>query len=246
MRRRQLRRPGMVAVAGLVVALVAGASGCGLNGDSFDDNSALSGKITSVLLDDTGADVTVKGTSGTRSLTLERRVEYRDDRPKKPTHRIENGVLVLGGCGRDCSVEYEVEVPEGTPVRGEMSKGTVKLSRVGAVKVTTKSGRIEMNGVKGAVEVKTSKGRITGRNIQGNRITAAAGDGTVHLTVRTPASVTATTDGGRISLRVPKARYQVAVASDGGDKNVDIAHDPRGRHKITLKTKDGDITLRDS
>ncbi|MEU5159951.1 DUF4097 family beta strand repeat-containing protein [Streptomyces sp. NPDC020875] len=243
MRRRQLRRLGAVAVAGLVAA---GASGCGLNGDSFDDNSAISGRITSVLLENGGGDVTVKGMSGTRSLTLERRVEYRDDRPKKPTHRIENGVLVLGGCGKDCSVEYDVEVPEGIPVRGELNKGSVKLSRVGAVKVTTKSGRIELNGVKGAVEVKTSKGRITGRNIAGNRVTATAGDGTVHMTVRTPASVTVTTDGGRINMRVAKARYQVAVASDGGDKNVDIAHDPAARHKIKLTSKDGDIMLRDS
>ncbi|MGV9311627.1 DUF4097 family beta strand repeat-containing protein [Streptomyces sp. NPDC003691] len=244
MRRRRLRRIAVVAVAGLVTT---GLSGCGLNrGDSFDDNTALSGRITSVLLENGGGDVTVRGRKDGAALTLERRVEYGGDRPKKPTYRIENNVLVLGGCGKDCSVEYEVEVPENIPVRGKVSNGTVKLSQVGAVRVETGKGRIELNGVTGKVEVVTEKGRITGRNIKGGPVRAQSSDGTVHLTARTPVSATVRTDGGRISLRVPKARYKVSVASEGGDTNVDMAHDAGGRYGITLRSKDGDILLQGS
>ncbi|MEW1552042.1 DUF4097 family beta strand repeat-containing protein [Streptomyces tsukubensis] len=243
MRRRRLRLIALVAVAGVVTT---GVSGCGMTrGDSFDDNTTLSGKINSVLLDGSG-DVTVRGRKGGAPLTLERRVDYKGDRPKKPTYRVENGVLVLGGCGKDCTAEYEVEVPDGTPVRGKVSGGTVKLSQVGAVRVTTGSGRIEMNGVTGAVEVVTGKGRITGRNLKGGPVRAQASDGTVHLTARTPVSATVRTDGGRINLRVPKGRYKVSVASEGGDTDVDMAHDPAARHGITLRSKDGDILLQDS
>ncbi|QDY81303.1 DUF4097 family beta strand repeat protein [Streptomyces qinzhouensis] len=230
-------------VAGLVTT---GLSGCGMTrGDSFDDRTALSGKITSVLLDGPG-DVTVRGRKGGAALTLERRVEYRGDRPKKSTYSIENGVLVLGDCGKDCTAEYEVEVPDGIPVRGKVSGGTVKLSQVGSVRVTTGSGRVELNGVTGAVEVVTGKGRITGRNIKGGPVRAQSSEGAVQLTARTPVSATVRTDGGRINVRVPKARYQVSVASEGGDTNVEMAHDPSGRYGITLRSKDGDILLQDS
>ena len=48
---------------------------------------------------------------------MRREVENRGDKPQGATHRIENGVLILGGCGSRCSVNYTVEVPAGVPVR---------------------------------------------------------------------------------------------------------------------------------
>ncbi|MBT2364981.1 hypothetical protein J7E88_06515 [Streptomyces sp. ISL-10] len=67
---------------------------------------------------------------------------------------------------------YTVDVPANLPVNGTVSSGAVSLAEVGAVKVTTSSGRVEMNGVSGPVEVRTSNGRITGQNVEGRRIQA--------------------------------------------------------------------------
>ncbi|MFK4111750.1 hypothetical protein [Streptomyces sp. NPDC002176] len=60
---------------------------------------------------------------------MRREVDYRGDKPQGTTHRIENGVLILGGCGNRCSVNYTVDVPAGVPVSGEVSTGSVRLSK---------------------------------------------------------------------------------------------------------------------
>ncbi|MFI6206344.1 DUF4097 family beta strand repeat-containing protein [Streptomyces sp. NPDC051041] len=241
--RQQLRRLGILATAGLATA---GLAACGLvQGETFEDDSTLSGKITSVRLENGSGGVTVNGTDG-GALSLHREIEYRGDKPEGATHRIEDGVLVLGGCGSRCSVNYTVDVPAGVPVSGEVSSGAVHLAKVGEVKVTTSSGRIEMNGVSGAVEVKTSNGRITGEDIKAARIKAETSNGGIDLTPSTPVDVQAKTSNGDITLTMPQAGYRISAESNNGDKNIDVPNDPAGRYELGLKTSNGDITVKNS
>ncbi|MFF9505347.1 DUF4097 domain-containing protein [Streptomyces sp. NPDC014656] len=224
-----------------------GLAACGLvKGETFGDDSTLSGKITSVRLENGSGGVTVNGREGRGKLSLRREVEYRGDKPQGATHRIENGVLILGGCGSRCSVNYTVDVPVGVPVSGEVSSGSIHLTKVGAVKVTTGSGRIEMNGVSGAVEVKTSNGRITGQDIKGTRIQAQTTNGEINLTPATPLDVQASTSNGAITLTLPKAEYQVMADTNNGDKTIGVSDDPSGKFRLDLKSSNGDITVKNS
>ncbi|CAL9484554.1 hypothetical protein SUDANB58_03124 [Streptomyces sp. enrichment culture] len=242
--RQQLRRLGVLTAA---VFAAGGLAACGLvKGETFKDSSTLSGEITSVRLENGSGGVTVNGTKDSGRLSLRREVEYRGDRPQGVTHRIENGVLVLGGCGSRCSVDYTVDVPAGVPVSGEVSDGGIHLTKVGAVKVTTSSGRIEMNGVSGAVEVKTSNGRITGEDIKGTRIRAQTSNGAINLTPAAPLDVQARTSNGDITLTMPKADYQVTADTNNGDRAIGVSDDPSGEYRLRLKSSNGDITVKDS
>ncbi|MFE1951921.1 DUF4097 domain-containing protein [Streptomyces sp. NPDC059524] len=177
-------------------------------------------------------------------MSLRREIEYRDDKPRDATHRIENGVLILGGCGSRCSVDYTVDVPAGIPVTGELSSGAVHLNKVGAVNVTTSSGRIELHGVSGAVEVRTSNGRITGDDIKGTRVQAQTSNGAIKLDLATPLDVQAQTSNGDITLTLPKAGYQVTADTDNGDRTIGVSDDPSGKYRLGLRSSNGDITVR--
>lgn len=240
--RQPLRCLAVVTVAGIAAG---GLAGCGLlQKETFKDASTLHGTITSVRLDNGSGGVTVNGTARGGAATVHREVQYRGSKPKGATHRIENGVLVLGGCGNECSVGYTVDVPAGTPITGKVSNGAVHLNRVGAVDIATSSGRIDLDGVDGAVAVRTSNGHISGKDIKGPRITARTSNGAIDLTPGTAMDITARTSNGKITLTVPDAGYRVTADTSNGDKNIGVRNDPSGRHRLGLTTSNGDITVR--
>lgn len=242
--RQPLRCVAILAATGIAVG---GLSSCGLGtGTTFEDDAALSGKVTAVRLDNPSGGVTVEGVSDGGGLSVHRRVEYRGDKPTGPSRRIENGVLVLGGCGDHCSVDYTVEVPAGTPVSGHLGSGSIRLTDVGAVEVSTSSGRIELHGVTGSVEAKTSNGRITGKGIEDKQIQAQTSNGRINLAPGRPADVHAQTSNGDITLTVPQARYRVNARAANGDENIGVTDDPSGPFELGLKTSNGDITVRNS
>jgi len=240
--RQRFRCLAIIVAAGIAAG---GLAACDpLKEGSFQDDSTLSGKITSVRLEIGGSGgATVKGTKGNGGLSLHRTVAYRGDKPKGTTYRIENGVLVLGGCGNHCSVTYTVDVPAGIPVRGETSNGSVSVRQVGEVKVTTSSGPIEMNDVSGPVDVRTSNGPITGRNIAGRRLQAETSNGAIELAFATAQDVRAKSSNGRIDLTVPQAGYRVSARTSNGGKRIDVTDDPSGRYRLDLTTSNGAIAV---
>jgi len=239
--RQRLRCLAVVVAAGIAAG---GLTACNqLKEETFRDESTLSGKITSVRLEIGAGGATVNGTKGDGRMSLHRTVAYRGDRPKGATYRTENGVLVLGGCGSNCSVTYTVDVPAGIPVSGDASSGSVSVTRVGEVKVTTSSGRIEMNDVSGPVDVRTSNGRIVGRNIAGDRLQAETSNGAIDLALATPQNVRARTSNGHIDLTVPRADYRVSAHTSNGSKRIDVTDDPSGRYQLDLTTSNGEIAV---
>ncbi|MBH1938200.1 DUF4097 family beta strand repeat protein [Streptomyces sp. AV19] len=225
---------------------VAGLSACdGLTpGKTFQDDATPSEKVTSVRVDNNSGGVRVRGKAGLDRAVVHREVEYRDGhRPEGATHRFENGTLVLADCGDECSVSYTVDVPAGTPVTGENSSGEVKLSDVGAVRVTTHSGAIELDGVSGDVTVGASSGRIRGRGLRGGAIRATTSSGEIDLTAAVPQDVTARTSSGRLVLTVPDARYRVSARTSSGGKDIGVSQDPAGKYRLDLTTTSGEIKV---
>ncbi|GAA3065705.1 hypothetical protein FHS39_001649 [Streptomyces olivoverticillatus] len=241
--RARLRLLTAVVTAGIAVG---GLSACGMFRKNFEDDTTLSQKITSVRLDSGSGGVTLRGKEGANKVDLHRYVEYGGDRPAGPTHRVENGVLVLRGCGDDCSVAYTVDLPAGIPVTGGTSSGAVSLSGTGAVKVTTSSGAIDLDGVSGAVEVRAESGAITGRGLKGGPVKAKTSSGAIDLTVSAPQDVRAEAASGAVTVTVPAGRYQVTAQSSSGGKDIAIPDDRSAPHHLDLTTSSGAITVKRS
>ncbi len=240
--RQRLRVLGMVAVAGIGVAAL---SACDpKSASTFEDDASVSQKITSVRLDSGSGGVTLHGGKGAGKVSVHRSVEYKGDRPEKATHRVEGGVLVLGGCGEDCAVNYTVELPAGLPVSGETANGPVSLSEVGAVKVTTSSGTVDLDGVTGAVDVRTTNGGVKGRGLRGGSIAAQTTNGPIELTSAVAQDVRAKTTNGDVKLTVPAGPYKVAAHVSGGHKYIDVPDDSAGRHRLDLTASNGSVTVK--
>ncbi|GAA2469746.1 DUF4097 family beta strand repeat-containing protein [Streptomyces thermolineatus] len=238
-------RSGSLAVAVAVLIGAGGLGACGLlPGETFEDDAVLSEAITSVRLDNDSGRVELRGGKDLTEVSVHRSVDYRGDRPEGATHRVENGVLVLGDCGGSCSVSYTVDLPAGLPVSGGTSAGSITLSGVGEVAVTTGSGSIALNGVTGPVDARTSNGRITGRGLEGGPVRVQTSNGAVDLTVSAPQDVRAHTSNGAVELTLPAGRYRVSATTSNGEKDIGVPDDPAGKHRIDLVTSNGDITVR--
>ncbi|WP_156727616.1 DUF4097 family beta strand repeat-containing protein [Streptomyces apocyni] len=242
---RQLRVLAAVALAG---AGVIGLGACGVvTGKTFEDERTVSkadtAKITSVRIDSGNGSVELRGRDDIDGATIRRDIDYRGDKPQGASHRIEDGVLVLGGCGRDCTVRYTVELPDGLPVRGETSNGKITLSRVGAVGVSTSNGAINLKSVSGAVDVKSGNGKVTGRGLAGEYIRVHTSNGKVDLTATKAQDIRARTSNGSVTLRVPNETYRVTTKTGNGSKEIGVDTAPDAAHSLNLSTGNGAISI---
>jgi hypothetical protein len=218
---------------------------CGLvGGTTFSDDAAVSGAVSSVRIDNEAGSVTVRGAAGANKVSVHRTVRYRGGKPGGKSYEVADGELTLHGCGSKCAVSYTVTVPAGTPVNGANTAGTVHLSDVGAVDVTTSSGGVQMERVHGTVRVTTSDGAITGSGLAAPRIDTRTSNGTISLAATVQPDVTAKADNGAITLTVPNKRYRVSTTTSNGSRQISVATDPNADHRLDLKTSNGAITVK--
>ncbi|MEU9101196.1 DUF4097 family beta strand repeat-containing protein [Streptomyces sp. NPDC048361] len=230
----------------LAALAVGGLSACGpLDNTTFKDDATVASKITAVRVDGNADGFRIRGKQNLTKTAVHREVTYRGKtKPEGPTYRVENGVLVLSGCGNHCSVDYTVDVPAGIPVTGSTKAGSMNLSEVGAVKVSAEDGKIEVNGSTGTVDVRTTNGSIEAKKLRGPDVTAKASNGAVSLTPATAQNVTAQTTNGTVTVTVPPAKYHVSAQTQNGDKNLSIPDDPSAPFSVNLATDNGEVTLK--
>ncbi|WP_353808884.1 DUF4097 family beta strand repeat-containing protein [Agromyces sp. SYSU T00194] len=251
MARRGNTRAKRMLLGGAVAALaVFGLAGCGVVAEfvgppqSFTDDTTITEAVTAIDIDHPAGSITVQSVRGATDISLERTVRYRGvDRDIGETHEVDGSTLVLHGCGRNCSVDYVLQVPEGLDVEGETSNGAIALSGVADAQVSTSNGRIDLEGVTGTVDVDTSNGRIVGSDLTGDGIVASTSNGAIELELGTAQDVTATTSNGPIELRVPDGPYRVETDTSNGRVDVDIATDPNGEFTLDLQTSNGSIQV---
>ena len=234
---------GKVLALALAAVSVTALSACDVAfASTYEDDATLKGKITAVRLDQIGSGgVTLRG--GSSKTTLHREVKYRGDKPDGPTHQIENGVLTLRGCGSRCSVSYTVELPAGVPVSGSTSNGSITLSKVGKVDVSTNSGSVRLDEAAGPIKVRTDNGEIRGSGLKGG-VDAETSNGDVTLTPGAPQDVRAKTDNGEVTVTMPAGRYRVSTHTGDGDRRLGIPNDPSAEYRLDVSTSNGDITTR--
>ncbi|MER5784750.1 DUF4097 family beta strand repeat-containing protein [Streptomyces mobaraensis] len=235
-----------IAAALLTAAAAVGAlSACDLGPmKKSEDDATVSRKISAIRIDGDSGAITLHGKPGTTGAELHRTVRYRDDRPDGPTHRVENGVLVLGGCGEDCSVEYEATVPAGIPVSGETSSGSIDLTGVGATHVKSSSGAIELTDIAGPADVESTSGAVTGHDLGTGPVKAKATSGALNLTLASPQDVEAETSSGSLTVTAPGGPYRVTAETSSGSRNISVPQSPSAPHHLDLTTSSGALKVR--
>jgi hypothetical protein len=235
------------ATAATLICMVAVlTAGCGIIGPTLrtEDSVRIDEAIGQVRLDSSSGSVVVEGEAGTDGASIERTVTTRANRTIGPTHAVDGTALVLNGCGRWCSVDYVVRVPDGVDVTGRTANGAIELSDVGEVDVRTTNGRISLDGVAGDLTAESTNGRIEGEALDGSGIEVLTSNGSIDLELGTPQDVRARTSNGSIEIRVPDGSYRVEAETSNGPREVRIPASATGRHLLDLRTSNGAITVR--
>ncbi|MFJ9695962.1 DUF4097 family beta strand repeat-containing protein [Kitasatospora sp. NPDC101183] len=239
---RHHRRYTGIVVAALAIGVITACDPVSVTETTFSDDASVSEKITAVKFDNSAGDLTVRGKSGTDKASVHRKVSYRSSKPGVTT-KVENGVLVLSGCGHLCAVDYTIELPVGLPVSGAGSAGGITLSQVGDVSVHTDHGDISVEDA-GTVDVRTSNGDIKGNNLKGEQTTAKTDNGGIKLSPGKAQNVKASTSHGDVSVTVPAGSYKVSAKTDIGEKHVGVSNDSNGKFKLDVGTELGDVTVK--
>ena len=232
--------------------------------ESFDDQHVVTGGITEVAFDNGSGNVVVRSRPGASETEVRRHVRYprTTDKPSGGTHRVEGSKLVLGGCGDQCSVDYEVLVPSAdVRVSGVAGSGDVRLEGVAAVEVRVDSGNAVVRDVSGAVRVDNGSGDVEVTSVGGDfagsvdsgharlsgirgAVTVENGSGDIDVEMAAVASVRADADSGNVTVRVPRGAYRVDVQVDSGTRTVDVEDAPGASAELVLRSGSGDITVR--
>jgi hypothetical protein len=231
------------ATIGVIAALLL-IAGCGIIGPTMrtEGSADLDPTITEIRVDSGSGSVTVSGDDDGEA-SLEWVVSTRANRTIGPTYSMDGATLVLHGCGRWCSVDYTLRVPEGVDVTGRTANGAIDLSDVGEVDMQTTNGRITLDGVSGRVRASSSNGRIEGEGLVGSGIEVSTSNGSIELELASAQDVSAESSNGSIVVRVPDGSYRVETQTSNGSETVRIPNSDTGRFLIDLRTSNGPITV---
>lgn len=251
------RRAGaLMLIAATTVALAA----CGRSGAKLTFSETAKVKTTAIELTGHSGDLAVKALP--ISETRITRVVHDSSDPGE-SYRFAGTVLHLDtGCGPGCTVSYQVEVPTGVSVTGNLDSGDIVLDGVASADVSVTSGDIAITGTTGTVKALATSGTITATDTRGPvTLQATSGDlhatnlaggpvdvrvtsGDVDLSLAVATSVRAETTSGDIHVQVPPGSYQVHALAGSGDTHVEgVANDPSATNVLDLRAGSGDVTV---
>lgn len=245
-----VRRLVVVAVA-LGAGLALTACGWEITTEQFTDDTRIEQRVTSVRVANDSGGVTIR----TGDQTSVHRTVHHDDARPEATHRVEGDALVLDRCPvRRCWIDYEVTVPAGTKVLGQIDSGSVELDGVASVNIRSSSGRVAVRNVPGTVTVEAESGPVNVSDV-GDAVTVRASSGSVRVdNVR--AALTVHADSGTIHARGIGGAADVESASgtvnvqltsvqnvrahaDSGEVNVTV---PRAAYRLKASTDSGEVS----
>jgi hypothetical protein len=213
-------------------------------GTHFDDDYSSAEAITEIRV--TGTVSLELRPSTTPGVEIHRTARYLNPLHSRPgrTHRIDGGVLTLGGDSAMFSVmEYVVTLPAGVRVSGETDNGSLDLAGVSSVDVKAERGSITVSDATGDVTMRSSLGSVTGKNLRSGSIVATSSLGAVELDLAEPGNVDAETSCGAVTVNVPPGSYRVDAQTGVGGSEIGIASDPEGRYRLVLRTSLGKLRL---
>ena len=174
-------------------------------------------------------------------------------RPTFTAQRIAGGAafgyncdLPVGNCGLDATVS----VPVGTTTAISTDGGNATVTgTTGDVTVSSGGGDVTADHASGDLTLTTDGGDISGTAITASRVTAGTGGGNIQIEFASvPGNVHVTSDGGNITIIVPRGttQYKVDASSAGGNVSDKLSINTSSSHTITATTGGGNITLREA
>ncbi|OXM70119.1 MULTISPECIES: DUF4097 family beta strand repeat-containing protein [Amycolatopsis] len=220
-----MRKPAL-AIGG--IALIVAGVGIALNWDWWriseraELTSTVTQPISAVHVDNNSGDVRIR-IEDTATTSVNQVLHYDGDQPGQ-AFRLAGAQLVLDGCGNDCTVDYEVVVPRGTTVTGEVRSGDFTVYGAASVDLAASSGDIRVQDITGPVTTRTKSGSID-------------------VGLATAQNVHAEAQSGDIRVVVPADRYRVAGETKSGDRSINVVQDPAAPHLLDVRTSSGDATV---
>jgi len=220
--------------------------------ESYSDSNGVGQPFTSVRFANDSGSITIRGGD---TATVRREVHYRDEKPSEDTFRVRDGVLQVDSCDRpDCWIDYEITVPEGTTVTGQLDSGAANISGVADVNMRSSSGKVEISDVEGEVNVEASSGSVSLSDI-GGAVVAKAESGSVRaddvrgdLTLQASSgSVEARGIGGATQIESESGKVvveltvaeDVRVDADSGSVEVAV---PDGSYQVSTSSDSGNVS----
>ena len=239
------------AAAVLAAAAVAAAlAGCYVDVGALQHRThryLVSGHVRTLVVNAHVGRVHVTGSDSSKIAVTEQ-ISFRHTVPVT-THRSAAGTLTLdSNCPalESCSVGYDITVPRAMTVRVSDNVGTIQLQSLsGQVTAHTNAGNIDLGSVSGPVVATGHAGEIRGHNVSSARATLRLSAGTIDVTFSAaPATITAATSVGQVTLRVPgSVPYAVHTSVSTGSTQVSVPRSAASPHVITASTRTGSITI---
>lgn len=247
---RGLRIAGAALVAGTLTVFLAG---CALSIGGLQHRTSsytIGSRITTLVVTDQAGDVHVTGGS-VAAVSVTVHISFRGTAPTT-THSTASGTLSLNShcpATETCTVGYTITVPRTTTVRVTDGAGTVALGALGGpVTVRVHAGKINLTSLAGSVDATSNAGSIRGQRLSSSNASFHVSAGDIDVAFSAPtAAVTATTDVGAITVRVPDTvQYHVIASAAVGAVHVSISRSTTAARTITASTKTGSITIEPS
>lgn len=214
-------------------------------GTHFDDDYASADAISELRV--TGEVSLELRPSTTAGVEIHRTARYLNAFHSRPgrTHRIDGGVLTLGGDDSSMFsvMEYVVTLPAGVRVTGETDNGSLDLTGVSSVDVTSHRGSVTVTDATGDVTMRSTLGSVAGKHLRSGSIVASTTLGSVSLELAEPGNVEARTSWGALKVIVPRASYRVDARTGAGGSDIGVPNDPSGRYVLALRTDLGKLEL---
>jgi hypothetical protein len=201
-----------------------------------------------------GGDVRLTSAPAGSRLQVVARVTEGLKAPGRKVERSPSGTLRLssscpGLFSGQCSVRYDITVPEGTNVRAETGAGDIRAgnlrSRVPVV-LETGAGDITVIGVSApSLELSTSAGDVDAEGVRAARVKVRSDAGDVSVGMVEAADLLdAGTSAGDVDLSVPDATYRLQAETSAGDVDSSgVRTDPASPRVIRADTSAGDVRI---
>ena len=242
-----LRLAGSALAAG---SLAFGFVGCSLSIGGLQHRTSsytIGSRVTTLIVTDHAGDVHVTGGASTK-VSVTEHISFHGTAPTA-THGTAGSTLSLNShcpATETCTVDYAITVPRATTVRVTDAAGSVSLGSLsGPVTVHLNAGKISLNSVAGSVDATSKAGSIRGQRLSsaGASMHVSAGEIDVAFSAP-PAAITAITDVGAITVRVPDTvQYHVTASATVGDVHVSVSRSTAATRTINASTKTGSITI---
>ena len=174
-------------------------------------------------------------------------------RPTFTAQRVGGGVAFGYNCDLpvgNCSLDATVSVPAGTATTISTDGGDNTVTgTTGDVTLSSGGGNVTADHAAGDLTLTTDGGDINGTALTTARVTAGTGGGNVQIEfAAVPGNVRITSDGGNITIIVPRGttQYDVNATSAGGSVSDSLPINSSSPHTITATTGGGNVTLREA